>query len=60
MKQRSYIQGISLYVTPEMYQILRQLFDERKESVPETIRGMIEQCLDPSNRAIKEEDQKDG
>ena len=45
MKQRSFIQGVTLYVTPEMYQTLRQLSDQRKESMSETIRGMIEQCL---------------
>ena len=50
MKQRSFIQGVTLYVTPEMYQTLRQLSDTRKESMSETIRGMIEQCLKTYNQ----------
>ena len=60
MKQRSFIQGVTLYVTPTMFQMLRQLSDNRKESVSETIRGMIEKCLDSPNQTTKKEDQKDG
>ena len=54
MKQRSFIQGVTLYVTPDMYMKLRQLSEDRKESVSETIRGMIEQCLKTSNQKNKE------
>ncbi len=60
MKQRSFIQGVTLYVTPEMYQTLRQLSDERKESMSETIRGMIDHCLETSNQTTKKEEQKNG
>ncbi|MGD0235725.1 MAG: hypothetical protein ABSC55_14465 [Syntrophorhabdales bacterium] len=58
MKQRSFIQGVTLYVTPEMYLTLRQLSEDRKESMSETIRGMIEQCLKTTNRAKEKEEPK--
>ena len=60
MKQRSYMQGVTLYLTPEMYLTLRQLSDARKESMSETIRGMIEQCLKTSNQIPKREELKHG
>ena len=58
MKQRSYVQGVTLYLTPETYQALRQLSDQRKESMSETIRGMIEQCLKTHNQIPKREEPK--
>jgi predicted CopG family antitoxin len=58
MKQRSFIQGVTLYLTPEMYQTLRQLSDQGKESMSETIRGMIEQCLRTANRPKEKEELK--
>jgi hypothetical protein len=60
MKQRSFIQGITFYVAPEMYQTLRQLSDARKESMSETIRGMIEQCLKTTNGPKEKEEPKHG
>ena len=56
MKQRIYVQGVTLYVTPEMYQTLRQLSDQGKESMSETIRGMIEQCLKTYNQNNNKEE----
>lgn len=56
MKQRSFIQGVTLYVAPEMYLTLRQLSDQRKESMSETIRGMIEQCLETYNQNNNKEE----
>ena len=47
-------------LTPEMYQTLRQLSDERKESMSETIRGMIEQCLKTSIKSKEKEEPKHG
>jgi hypothetical protein len=60
MKQRNFVHGVALYVTPEMYQTLRQLSDDRKESVSETIRGMIEQCLKTYNQNKAKEETNNG
>ena len=60
MKERSYIQGVTFCVTPEMYAALRTISDEQKESVSETIRGMIEECLKTHNRIPRRAENKHG
>ena len=60
MRQRSFIQGVTLYVTPEMYVALRTISDERKESVSETIRDMIKEYLKTHNQMPQGEEHKHG
>ncbi len=43
MKIRQYTQGITIFTSPEMYQNVKRLSDERNISMAELFREMIEE-----------------
>ena len=55
MKQRKYTQGITIFTTPEMYQSIRAVSDNRGEGLSELLREIIACYL--ACQPIKQEDQ---
>ncbi len=48
MKQRSFTEGVTIYMSAEMYTALRALSDQEGISISEVIRTMIERGLNGS------------
>ena len=46
MKTRKYTQGISIFTTPGMYEEVKRISDERKISLSELFREMIQSYLE--------------
>jgi len=57
MKKRKFTQGMTFFVTPEMYQAVINVSDQQGVSVSELIRGFINEHLPPvftNNQESKE------
>ena len=46
MKLRRYTQGITIFTSPQMYQDVKRISDEREISLSELFREMITEYLD--------------
>jgi len=45
MKTKKYVQGVTFFTTPSMYEQIKQLTDDRNIGVSEFIRNLIEKYL---------------
>jgi predicted CopG family antitoxin len=41
MKKKKYLQGVTFFVAPEMYEAIKQISDEREVSLSELLRELI-------------------
>ena len=46
MKKKTYTQGVTFFLAPEMYEALKKLSDENQVSLSELLRNIIELFLD--------------
>ena len=46
MKKRKFTQGLTMFTTPEMYQDMKKLSDERNISLSELFREMIDEYFE--------------
>ena len=46
MKRKTYTQGVTFFLAPEMYEALKKLSDENQVSLSELLRNIIELFLD--------------
>lgn len=49
MKQRKFTQGMTMFTTPEMFQLMKRLSDERNISLSELFREMITEYFENHN-----------
>jgi predicted DNA-binding protein len=46
MKRKTYTQGVTFFLAPEMYEALKKLSDENQVSLSELLRNIIELFLE--------------
>jgi predicted CopG family antitoxin len=51
MKKKKFLQGITFFVTPNMYEEMRQISDQREISLSELLRELVENHLKSANDA---------
>ncbi len=51
MKRKKYLQGITFFVEPGMYEEMRKISDQREISLSEFIRELVEKHLKAANDA---------
>jgi predicted CopG family antitoxin len=51
MKKKKYLQGITFFVSAEMYQEMKQISDQREISLSEFIRELVDNHLKSANDA---------
>jgi predicted CopG family antitoxin len=49
MKKKKYLQGITFFVSAEMYQAMKQISDQREISLSEFIRELVDNHLKAAN-----------
>jgi predicted DNA-binding protein len=54
MKGKRFIMGVSLFLTPEMYEQIRLMSNDQKTSLSEIIRNLLEEGLAGRNNREKE------
>lgn len=46
MKTKKYVQGVTFFITPTMYEQIKQLTDKKQIGLSEFLRGLIDQYFD--------------